>query len=207
MGRFTRGFAGRGRAERDPRLPPGQYDTGKHLAGAHRRGDAAARHRRRGRFASKASSTGRRPGRGTRSTRCRRRATRATSTASPRGRSSASTSLASRSTRCSTRPACAPSASHVLAFSHTGVHDEPSARRRDRRPGVGRLGLRGTPAAGASTAARRACSCRTCTSGRAPSGSPACACSTTTSPASGSRTAITTAATRGSNSATRATER
>jgi DMSO/TMAO reductase YedYZ molybdopterin-dependent catalytic subunit len=27
MGRFTRGFTGRGRA-RDPRLPPGQYDTG-----------------------------------------------------------------------------------------------------------------------------------------------------------------------------------
>jgi DMSO/TMAO reductase YedYZ molybdopterin-dependent catalytic subunit len=25
---FTRGFTGRGRAERDPRLPPGQYDTG-----------------------------------------------------------------------------------------------------------------------------------------------------------------------------------
>ena len=28
MARFTRGFAGRSRAERDPRLPPGQYDTG-----------------------------------------------------------------------------------------------------------------------------------------------------------------------------------
>ena len=28
MGRFTRGFAGRARGERDPRLPPGQYDTG-----------------------------------------------------------------------------------------------------------------------------------------------------------------------------------
>ena len=28
MAKFTRGFAGRGRA-RDPRLPPGQYDTGK----------------------------------------------------------------------------------------------------------------------------------------------------------------------------------
>jgi DMSO/TMAO reductase YedYZ molybdopterin-dependent catalytic subunit len=28
MGRFTRGFAGRGRTERDARLPPGQYDTG-----------------------------------------------------------------------------------------------------------------------------------------------------------------------------------
>ena len=28
MAGFTRGFMGRGRAERDPRLPPGQYDTG-----------------------------------------------------------------------------------------------------------------------------------------------------------------------------------
>jgi DMSO/TMAO reductase YedYZ molybdopterin-dependent catalytic subunit len=26
---FTRGFAGRGRAARDPRLPPGQFDTGR----------------------------------------------------------------------------------------------------------------------------------------------------------------------------------
>jgi DMSO/TMAO reductase YedYZ molybdopterin-dependent catalytic subunit len=29
MAGFTRGFKGRGRAERDPRLPPGQYDTGR----------------------------------------------------------------------------------------------------------------------------------------------------------------------------------
>ena len=29
MGRFTRGFTGRGAAARDPRLPPGQYDTGR----------------------------------------------------------------------------------------------------------------------------------------------------------------------------------
>jgi DMSO/TMAO reductase YedYZ molybdopterin-dependent catalytic subunit len=28
MSRFTRGFIGRGQAERDPRLPPGQYDVG-----------------------------------------------------------------------------------------------------------------------------------------------------------------------------------
>ncbi len=28
MAKFTRGFTGRGRAERDPRLPPGQYDAG-----------------------------------------------------------------------------------------------------------------------------------------------------------------------------------
>ena len=29
MARFTRGFTGRGALERDPRLPPGQYDTGR----------------------------------------------------------------------------------------------------------------------------------------------------------------------------------
>jgi DMSO/TMAO reductase YedYZ molybdopterin-dependent catalytic subunit len=29
MAKFTRGFTGRGKAERDPRLPPGQYDTGR----------------------------------------------------------------------------------------------------------------------------------------------------------------------------------
>jgi DMSO/TMAO reductase YedYZ molybdopterin-dependent catalytic subunit len=28
MAKFTRGFGGRARSERDPRLPPGQYDTG-----------------------------------------------------------------------------------------------------------------------------------------------------------------------------------
>jgi len=29
VAKFTRGFAGRGRAARDPRLPPGQYDVGE----------------------------------------------------------------------------------------------------------------------------------------------------------------------------------
>jgi DMSO/TMAO reductase YedYZ molybdopterin-dependent catalytic subunit len=29
MAKFTRGFRGRGQAARDPRLPPGQYDTGR----------------------------------------------------------------------------------------------------------------------------------------------------------------------------------
>jgi len=29
MAGFTRGFSGRGRSGRDPRLPPGQYDTGR----------------------------------------------------------------------------------------------------------------------------------------------------------------------------------
>ena len=57
-----------------------------------------------------------------------------------------------------------------------------------------------------STAVRRGCWCRTCTSGRAPSGSRACGSSTTTSPASGSRTAITRGATRGRSSGTPVTE-
>src|SRR6478735_5567398 len=46
------------------------------------------------------------------------------------------------------------------------------------------------------------CWCRTCTSGRAPSGSTGCRCCPRTSPASGSRTATTCTATRGRNSAT-----
>ena len=41
--KLTRGFLGRGRAERDPRLPPGQYDTGTAVAGAQRRGHAGPR--------------------------------------------------------------------------------------------------------------------------------------------------------------------
>ena len=86
------------------------------------------------------------------------------------------------------------------------LHDEPAARRRHRRQGVGRVGGRRRAALAASTAGRPGCSSRTSTSGRAPSGSPACACSTTTSPGSGSATATTTAATRGSSSATRATD-
>ena len=54
--------------------------------------------------------------------------------------------------------------------------------------------------------ARPGCSCRTSTSGRAPSGWPACGSWTTTSRASGRSTATTTAAIPGSSSATRATE-
>src|SRR5918993_5415239 len=56
-----------------------------------------------------------------------------------------------------------------------------------------------------STADRRACSCRTCTSGRAPSGSGACSSLPTTTPASGSPWATTTTGTPGASSATGAT--
>ena len=72
MASFTRGFLGRGHEERDPRLPPGQYDTGR-LAGADRRGHARPRHRHVDVHASRAWSSSRRRGRGTRSTPCRRR--------------------------------------------------------------------------------------------------------------------------------------
>src|SRR5918994_3977667 len=57
-----------------------------------------------------------------------------------------------------------------------------------------------------STAARPACWCRTCTSGRVPSGSGDCSSLPTTSPASGSRWATTTTGTPGESSATGETE-
>ena len=51
------------------------------------------------------------------------------------------------------------------------LHHEPAAGRRDRRQGVGRLHLRGRAAAIPSTAVPPGSWCRTCTSGRARSGS------------------------------------
>src|SRR5919112_5685796 len=57
-----------------------------------------------------------------------------------------------------------------------------------------------------STGDLRACSCRTCTSGRAPSGLGALGSPPTTSPASGSRWVTTTTATPGASSATGETE-
>ena len=44
MAKITRGFMGR-HSGRDPRLPPGQYDTGQHVAGPDRRSHAPARYR------------------------------------------------------------------------------------------------------------------------------------------------------------------
>ena len=56
-----------------------------------------------------------------------------------------------------------------------GLHDQPRARRPDRRQGLGGDPATRASRSRASTAARRACWCRTSTSGRAPSGSPGCA--------------------------------
>ena len=86
------------------------------------------------------------------------------------------------------------------------LHDQPAARRPHRRPGMDRLRVRRRAARRPSTAARRGCWCRTCTSGRAPSGCAASSSMTTTSRASGRRTATTTTATPGRSSATRATD-
>ena len=88
-----------------------------------------------------------------------------------------------------------PSATHVLAITPHRLHHQPPARRRDRRQGVGRVGGRRRPARRPTTAARPGCWSPTSTSGRAPSGWPVCSCSTTTNPASGSATATTIAAT------------
>ena len=192
---------------RRPRLPPGQYDTGRQWPVLTAEVTPQARHRDVDVHASRGSSSSRRRGRGTRSTRCPPSTydgdihcvttwSKFGMTFDRRvGRHAARGGAAARRPRRTS-----------LAFSHTGYTtnlpladvtggkawvawevDGAAARPRARRPG----------------AAARA---RTSTSGRAPSGSPACGCSTTTSPGSGSATATTTAATRGSSSATRATD-
>ena len=97
------------------------------------------------------------------------------------------------------------SATHAVAYSHTGYTTNlPLADLTGGRAWIAWEydGSRCPP----NTAARRGCWCRTCTSGRAPSGSRACGSSTTTSRASGNRTATTRAATPGRSSGTPVTE-
>ena len=120
MARFTRGFARPGcTRERDPRLPPGQYDTGKSwpvlTAEVTPRLDTAT-------WTFKIEGLVDQPDHvdaGTRSTRCRRRATRATSIASRRGRSSTSISRGVSVDTLLEIAGVQPTATHVLAFSHT----------------------------------------------------------------------------------------
>ncbi|CAM5732257.1 hypothetical protein SFUMM280S_05653 [Streptomyces fumanus] len=98
-----------------------------------------------------------------------------------------------------------PSATHAVAHAHTGyTANLPLADLTG-----GRAWIVWSTAAGRSppsTAARRGWWCRTCTSGRASSGSRAWNSSTTTSRASGSATATTPAATPGRSSGTPVTE-
>ena len=171
MSKFTRAFKGRGSASRDPRLPPGQYDTGDHwpvlTAEVTPRLDTDTLdvHGRGARRAADDLDVGRDP----RAAAARR--TRATSTASPPGRSSACTSAASRSTRCSTRPGrCRrrPTCSRSRTPATRPTFRSPTSPAA-RRGWCGSTTARRCPS---TTAAPPACSCPTCTSGRAPSGWP-----------------------------------
>ena len=194
------------RRNRDERLPPGQYDTGDRVAGAHGRGDAEADHRHvdvHGRGSGRAAHHvdagtdlhALPPSVYNGDIHC-------VTTWSKLAMTWTGVSV---DTLLDARPAA--SVGHPRAGLHAHrLHDQPPARRRHRRQGVGRVGGRRRPAARPSTAAPPACWCPTSTSGRAPSGSPVCSCSTTTSRGSGSATATTTAATPGSSSATRATD-
>ncbi len=98
------------------------------------------------------------------------------------------------------------SAEYARRLLRRRLHDEPSARGRPRREGVGRLLVTTASRSTPSTAGRRGCSSRTCTSGRARSGYGASDWPRRTSPASGNRTATTSTATRGGNSGTGATD-
>ena len=172
MAVFSRGFGAR-RRESDPRLPPGQYltedfpvlsagptpriDTGEWTlrASAPRRGELTIVDV--GRVHGAADRGRRRP----------------TSTASRDGRSSARPGAASRSTRCSTTSRPTPTTRWCTRTAGT--------RRtcRWRTCAAARPGSRSSSTASRSipsTAARRGCSCRTCTSGRAPSGCAASRC-------------------------------
>ena len=88
------------------------------------------------------------------------------------------------------------------------LHDEPAARRRDRRAGRGSSWeVDGEPLPGRARRPRPVVCAASLLLEERRSGSPGSGCSITTSPGSGSRTATTTAATPGSSSATKATDR
>src|ERR687889_586494 len=125
------------------------------------------------------------------------------STASPSGRSWAPGGKGSPSTRCSMEWRRQPSTSLPTATATTPpIYPWRMSR-------VARLGwllpTRANPLS-QSTAARPACWCRTCTSGRAPNGSGGCSSPPTTFRASGSPWATTTTGTPGASSATGATK-
>ena len=166
---FSRLLGGR---ERDARLPPGQYDAGDDWPVLHRRGDARA-------------STP------TRWTFTRRRAGRAAddvdvgrdprpAAVALRGRHPLRDDLVearhdvhgvSVDTLLAEVGRPLPSATHVVAFSHTGYTTNlPLADVTGGKAWVV-WDADGQAAAAPSTAARPGCSCPTCTSGRAPSGS------------------------------------
>ena len=204
MGRFTRGFTGRGHSERDARLPPGQYDTGKswpvltaevtpHLDTRHV--DVPDRGTRR---SADDVDLGRDPRAS--AVDVRRRHPLRHDVVEVRhplqrrvGRHAARRGRACNRARRTCSRSRTPTYTTNLPLADVTNGQAWVVWEYEGRPLEPR------------TADRRGCSFRTSTSGRARSSSPACACSITTSTASGSRTGITIAATPGSSSATRAT--
>ena len=204
--KFTRGFSRSGNAERDPRLPPGQYDTGRGwpvlTAEVTPKLDTVVvdlRDRGSGGDTDDVD-VGRDP--------------RASSVVVRRRHPlrhhvvEARDAVVGRVDRHVARHRAPAAVGHARArvLAHR-LHHEPAPRRRHRRQGVGGVGSR-----------RRAVEARP-RRPRAPAraapllleerevGRGSAACSTTTSPGSGSATATTTAATPGSSSGTRETER
>ncbi len=202
----TRGFTGRGRGAHADRLPPGQYDVGRNWPVLTAEVTPTSP-RRRGRSPSRAWSSTRPRGRGTRSTPCRRRRyegdIHCVTTWSKLGVNFAGVSV-------DTLLAVGPPA--AVGHATCWPSPTPATPRTCRSP--------------MSPAARRGW-CGRYDGEPLPveHGGPArllvphlyfwksakwvvavCGCSTTTSRASGSATATTTAATRGSSSATRATD-
>ena len=171
MARFTRGFSGRGQAARDPRLPPGQYDAGRDWPVL--TAEVTPRLSTDTWTFSVDGLVGtRRRGRGTRST------TLAASTYDGDIHCVTTWSklgmtfdgrLGRHAARRSRGPL--PTATHVLAFSHTGY--TTNLRWPTSPTGTAWIvvGGRRSVRFRRSTAARRGCSCRTSTSGRARSGS------------------------------------
>ena len=201
MTRITRGFHGRRRPDVDPaRVPPGQYETKDFpvlSAGPTPRGSLET-----WTFTIRGQVDRAAPGRGTSSKRWRTRRSRGTSTASRSGRSSTRSGKACPLTRCSPPRDSGDVRGRVL---RRWLYHQSSACGRHRRQGVDCVLLRWRAAA-PSTAGPPDCSCRICTSGRAPSGCAGCDSAARTSPASGSGSATTTAAIRGASSAIRAIE-
>ena len=203
MANPTRGFFGRGKAARDPRLPPGQYDAGDqwpvlnaevtpHL-------DIASWS-----FSVEGLvDTARRPGPGRRSTLFLCPHIPVTFTASPPGPSSA----------------CSFSGVSVdTLLGIAGLEARPATCWRFRTPGTppicrwpmspavehGWSGTTRTRPCRSNMADPHASWSRTSTFGRVRNGWPGCECSITTNRVSGSATATTIGETRGSSSATRA---
>ena len=203
MANPTRGFFGRGKAARDPRLPPGQYDAGDQWpvlnaeVTPHLDACVVVVLGRGSRDTPDDLDLGGDP----RSSRLRH--IPVTFTVSRPGPSSASASVAFRWTRCSVSQGWKARPATCWRFATPAT---PPISRWPTSPAVvhGWSGTTRTRPCRSNMADPHASWSRTSTFGRVRNGWPGCECSTTTNRVSGSATATTIGETRGSSSATRA---